>query len=88
MEAQQRIMGAVVEHDQLPLTTGWTGRHPLQVTANKPQKYYEEEWREEKNKTQQVYELTIRRHGKASPLPNQPDRYINFNQTNMSKLKL
>lgn len=37
--------------------------------------------------TQPAYELTITRHGKASPLPNQPDCGINFNQTNTSKLR-
>lgn len=44
--------------------------------------------KKKRKKIQPGYELTITRHGKASPLPNQPDCCINFNQTNMSKLRV
>lgn len=39
-------------------------------------------------KTQPAYELTIRRHGKASLLPHQPDHCIHFNQSSTNKLRL
>lgn len=67
---------------------GWTGRE--ESSSGESERTPKILWSGKKRKKnpQPAYELTITRHGKASPLPNQTDFCINFNQTNVSMLRV